>query len=141
MISLLTVVFLFQACKTPNQSGKKKFSLEEIFSFSDETDDLRISEFIDSTILTPDARRFYQKRAYATAWVDDKKISKNGEELLEELKHAGEEGLQESFYDVPKRHGLERTAKFNSAMMFMILTNYPYLCFANQLNRMLQKDK
>lgn len=104
MISLpvLLIILLFQTCRTPNQPGEKTFSLRNIFRLSDGKDDLQVSGFIDSTTMTADALRFYRQRAYATAWIEREKISKNGEELLKELKRSGEEGLQESFYDVPQ---------------------------------------
>lgn len=96
------VIFLFQTCRTPNQPGEKTFSLKNIFSFSDGTDDLQVNGFVDSATMAADVLRFYQKRAYATAWIDKRGISKNGKQLLEELRGSKQEGLQESFYDVPE---------------------------------------
>lgn len=103
MISLpVFIILLFQTCRTPNQPGEKTFSLKNIFRLSDGPDDLQVSGSIDSTTLAPDVLRFYRQRAYATAWVEKRKIGKNGEELLKALKRCGEEGLDESFYNVPE---------------------------------------
>ncbi len=115
MISLpVFIILLFQTCRTPNQPGEKTFSLKNIFNFPNRTDELKISEFIDSTIMKADVLRFYRQRAYATAWIERGKISKNGEELLKELKRSGEEGLQESFYDVPQIDSLRSELEVSS---------------------------
>jgi L,D-transpeptidase YcbB len=98
LYTLSAIITLLTFGNAGAQEKESDFSLRKFFGLSLKTDTVFVNQYVDINSLQEwktETEEFYKGRLYTTAWHDNDKMNRHGQELLKELKESWKNGIPE----------------------------------------------